>query len=125
MPISKKTIEKRKKLSTLSRSLKPLVAALAYDSINEALVEMYKQETGAKEFKTFWGWIQSGFAVKKGSKSFDVWGKPLKRPVDDSGEENKEFQFFPLCCLFGDHQVEKAQSKKESKQKIYKFPVTA
>ena len=113
MAMSEKTKEKRRKLSELSAVAKHLVRAGAYDSVNDALITMYKEETGAKEFKTFWGWVHAGFSVKKGSKSFDIWAKPLNSPVAGEGtEESNEFKFFPLCCLFGSHQVEESKNKK-------------
>ena len=97
---------KRQQLSALSRSLKPLVEAGAYDSINEGLIATYSGDNEL-EFNTFKQWRKQGFYVKKGSKSFLVWGKPRRVPVPDAENDDDEFKFWPVCYLFSAEQVKK------------------
>lgn len=84
-------------------------------TINQILMEMHQKATGQTEFKTFHDWKKAGFKVRKGEKSFRIWGKPrkCKKSVDvvkvDTGEETtkeKEFELFPMCCMFHRGQVE-------------------
>ena len=89
-------------------------------TINEILMEMHQEATGQSEFKTFHDWKKAGFKVRKGEKSFRIWGKPrkCKKSVDavkvDTGEKTtieKEFELFPMCCMFHRGQVEPLDAK--------------
>lgn len=101
--------EKRKWLSAISRPLKALVEAGEVDSVNTAILEMYQSEFPNAEFNTFHGWRKKGFAVKKGAKSFIIWGQPrsITKPIEDSksDETEKEEEFFPIAYLFSSLQV--------------------
>ena len=97
---------KRLKLSEVSRVAQILVKQGAFDTVNQVLVNEYQDQTGAKEFNTFHQWKEKGFSVKKGEKSFPVWGSPLRGKVDKSEDPvTKDFSFFPICNLFNDKQV--------------------
>ncbi len=94
-------------------------------TVNQVLIHFYKQDTlELKEFKTFAEWKKNGFAVQKGSKAFRVWGSKLKGSKTDSVDmkniktgktESKEmineFEFWPMCCLFSNKQVEAIEEK--------------
>ena len=104
--------QRREELKALSAGARILVKEGVYDSVNEFVLEHYRDQTGAEEFNTFHQWREKGFKVKKGSKAFAVWGSPRKGhedPETKSGEsEEDEYKFFPLCYLFSDQQVEPA-----------------
>jgi len=102
---------KRKELANLSRGIKPLVAEGVYDSVNEGLLDNYSDGSEIT-FHTFNGWKEEGFAVKKGSKAFLIWGKPRKVQITVPQEgEDEEFKYWPLCFLFSENQVERRQTK--------------
>ena len=48
-------------------------------TINDIIADWYRQETGAKEFKTFGQWLAQGKAVKKGEKALLLWAKKKTR----------------------------------------------
>jgi hypothetical protein len=107
--------QKRAQLRAISQAAKALVQAGAFDSINDAVVETYKTEEH-QEFKSFIGWKSEGFKVKKGSKGFPIWGKPVKGANDEQQDQNQEQpgqekneKFWPLAYLFSNAQVEKIE----------------
>lgn len=81
--------------------------------INDIIADWYRQQTGAKIFKTFAQWKADGYNIIKGSKAFILWSK--KKSVKKQGEitdNNTEptetaYEFFPIAYLFSDLQVEK------------------
>lgn len=84
--------------------------------INDIIAGWYRQESGAKEFKTFAQWKSDGYNIKKGSRAFILWSK--KKNVTKQGEtteinsdsiEETAYEFFPIAYLFSDLQVEIAQ----------------
>jgi hypothetical protein len=115
--------ENREMLKALSQQVKPLVKSGQYDFINEALIDcIYKQE-GHEEFNTLPQWNKKGYRVKRGSRAFVVWGSPKEvskeqqaeqgREAPENEEDDKE-NFWPLCYLFSNLQVEPAQARKEA-----------
>ncbi|MGB0521425.1 MAG: ArdC-like ssDNA-binding domain-containing protein [Flammeovirgaceae bacterium] len=93
---------RREALKALSNALKPLVKTGVHATVNEAIIEHYKQEGGHTTFNTLKQWNEAGRRIKKGSKAFVVWGSPKKTKRD---EEDDEYSFFPLCYLFSDQQL--------------------
>lgn len=94
------------------------------EKVNDFLLVMHQQATGCEHFKTFHDWKKEGYKVKKWSKSFRVWGSPLK--AKKQGEEQqpeavqeaesdaeKTFKFWPMCSLFNESQVEPIQGDEE------------
>jgi hypothetical protein len=98
--------EKRKILTELSKDLKPLVQQGLYESLNSAIINHYAVVTNSpkEEFKTFKQWRKEGFFVRKGEKSFPIWGSPMSNTANEYQKEGSVF--YPLCFLFGKHQVE-------------------
>lgn len=75
-------------------------------TVNEILVEeFYKNETH-QDFKTLHQWNQEGFKVKKGAESFLVWGRPKSKQSEQPTDEEED-DFYPLCYLFSNAQVDK------------------
>lgn len=100
--------EKRETLKALSKTVKPLVKSGQYDSVNEALMDIYYRKDGHSEFNTFWEWQSKGFRVLKGSKAFAVWGSPKElKKVEPTTDEDKKEDFYPICYLFSNLQVER------------------
>ncbi len=81
-------------------------------TINDIIADWYRQETGAKEFKTFGQWLAQGKAVKKGEKALLLWAKKrhvtkqeeATTPNGDPTETN--YKFYPVAYLFTEKQVE-------------------
>jgi len=130
------TRQKRIILSNLSRDAEALRARLikeaeeagqsgkafywASRTINFMLLNYIYQTDGAKEFKTFMQWKAEGATVKKGEKAFTVWGQPVGTREGDEEKgistEDVENLFFPLCYLFSEKQVRKAEEKRKDQK---------
>ena len=70
-------------------------------TINDILVTQYKEETGAETFHTYKDWLELGYQVRKGEKSFRVWGRPrtaTKEHQQPNGEtEEERYQLWPMA----------------------------
>jgi SAM-dependent methyltransferase len=107
---------KRAELIALSRTVKRAMESGEFpdaETLNAAIVDAYRQRTGAADFRTFAGWKEEGFQVKKGEHGFPVWGKPRRATAGDpapapegGGGPAKTFRLFPLAYLFHAQQVE-------------------
>jgi hypothetical protein len=83
-------------------------------TINEMLKIHYGID---EETNTFAGWKKQGFFVKKGSKSFKFWSKPLrgkkkgatKVEASEDKDEEKGYKFFAVAYVFTKSQVEKKE----------------
>lgn len=99
--------EKRQQLIAMRQAAKTLIAAGAYDSVNDALIDMYKRENAnITEFKTLKEWSKAGKRVKKGSKSYVVWARPKEIHKPEAQTEEKKMKYFPMCYLFSNEQVD-------------------
>lgn len=109
-------LQNRKSLIELSKGARLLVQLEEYSTVNEALIDLYKKEnTEINEFKTFWQWKAEGYTIKKGVKSFLVWGQPRQiTQVPEDTEEPGEFKYWPLCYLFANTQVIKPEKLKQT-----------
>lgn len=120
---STKTQAARIELINLSNEVRQQVALLAAITgkpmtVNEGLLMTYKIETGCQTFKTFHQWKEDGYRVKKGVASFRVWGSPINAKAKeadpestDQGEEAKQYEYWPMCSLFNESQVEPLDSE--------------
>jgi hypothetical protein len=89
----------------------------SHGNTNAWLMYFYQRATGKKTFRTFHGWKEEGFKVRKGESSFPVFSRPsniLKAEktgnvadYDTGGEK----PFFYLCHLYHDGQVEPQEQK--------------
>ena len=98
---------KRDELRSQSAGCKILVKDGAFDSINEAIVHFYSEETGESDFRSFIGWRDAGFKVKKGESSFPVWGKPKRKETEDEDNEQDQTKYWPMAYIFHSGQVER------------------
>lgn len=83
--------------------------------INDIIIEHFYKDAQNQDFNTYKGWQDLGFQVKKGSKSFVIWGRKRKN-IDDkkaANEEKDQYKFFPLAFIFSNNQVEKITNDKE------------
>lgn len=102
-------IENRDKLKALSQIAKKLIATDDFTTINEAIINgIYKEENpDIIDFKTYKQWKEEGKQVKKGSKSFVIWGKPKKAQEEKpDSEETDKYKYWPMCYLFSNLQLE-------------------
>jgi antirestriction protein ArdC len=112
---------RREELKALSNSLKPL-AQENQTSINAALVFFYSEQTGvsSQDFKTLESWNTLGYMVKKGEKSYSIWGQLTKKTTNL--EEGliagvpDVVTFYPMVSLFSIDQV----IKREPRQTVVK-----
>jgi antirestriction protein ArdC len=110
---------RREELKALSNSLKQL-ADENQTSINAALVFFYSEQTGvsAQDFKTLESWNTMGYMVKKGEKSYSIWGQMTKKTVNL--EEGliagvpDVVTFYPMVSLFSIDQVIKREPRQTS-----------
>lgn len=107
------TIENRQKLKALSQKAKAVQDENPEMRINEILVSFYTNPKN-QIFKTLNDWKKEGFRVKKGSKAFLIWGRKRKASNHTKDTEKDEFQFFPLCYIFSNDQVEPAKIKENA-----------
>jgi antirestriction protein ArdC len=111
---------RREELKALSNSLKQL-ADENQTSINAALVFFYSEQTGvsAQDFKTFESWNTMGYMVKKGEKSYSIWGQLTKKTINlEEGRiagEPDVIEFFPMVSLFSIDQVIKREPRQAVK----------
>jgi hypothetical protein len=111
--------EKKDLLVSLSNDIKIGMEMGEIDSenVNSALIEMF-QNKEHQTFETFHNWKKKGYKVKKGSKAFFIWSKPLKSKKKEEAEkekkvkedEKKSYKFFGMAYLFSNSQVEKSNS---------------
>lgn len=118
MPTS--TNIERDKLIKLSKEAKQIQDAIEATtgerpSINDILMSMHQAAANTKVFKHFRDWQKEGYRPIKNSRSYRIWGRPRKgNAIDTSNsnaaetsDENSSYKFFPMCCLFSEHQVER------------------
>jgi len=119
--------QRRAVLSSISRKARIIREArpeLADLTINEILMRVLYNPAGNLEFKKFREWKEEGFTIKKGEKGFMLWAQPLEvlQQLNDGVkpeevEESEENQFFPVCYLFSNKQVIKAEPKQRPQQR--------
>lgn len=110
---------RRLELAKLSRAFKPLVQSGKFPNVNAAVMAYYQQQTGKQEWRTFRGWKEAGFSVIKGSSGFPIWATPRPmgsgKPAEDEPANLAEMghggQWFPVCYLFHEGQVIKAEAR--------------
>ncbi len=128
MSTSKKVNPKKQKLIQLSAQAKQVIKTRVAESktdveamaaaslrVNDVLMEFHRETTGASDFKTFKEWSDLGYKIKKGSKAVQVWAAPRQGTNEIEVKEIKsgdtktieeQYQFFPMCSLFNENQVE-------------------
>lgn len=111
--------EKRENLKAISKIAQMAIknCATEAETVNQYVTDLYKSDNpGIEELNTFHQWKDKGFSIIKGSTAFVVWGSPRKGKLEEpvistDGKEDDEFEFFPLCYLFSNEQVERRETK--------------
>ena len=105
---------RRVELKALSDTLKD-VAKESQSTINAALIFYYAEQTGvsSQDFKTLESWNNLGYMVKKGEKSYAIWGQLTKKTVNvEEGQiagVPEVIEFYPIVSLFSIDQVVKKE----------------
>ncbi len=103
--------EKRNELKALSKPIKELVKIGAVTTINEGLKQVYALQ-GHTEINTLRQWNKKGYSVKKGAKALLLWAEPRKiEKKKQSESEADEMEFFPICFVFSNLQVQKGGAR--------------
>lgn len=108
-----KTKAKREKLRNISDVAKKMHNEILQDNVitvNDMIVNYIYDTKSKLQFKTFKSWKKEGFKIKKGSKAYLLWGRPLKGKAREKVEKEKsedEYKFFPLAYIFSSEQVTK------------------
>jgi hypothetical protein len=110
MTTEKSNAEARQHLKAISQKLKPLVTAGQFPSLNKALIEVAYKTEQHQEFKTFNQWQREGFKILKGSKAFPIWAQKVKTTKTKEGASAENYEFFPVCYLFSNAQVRRADN---------------
>ena len=99
--------EKRQQLIEMSKGVKTLISEGAYETVNEALIEMYrKTNPNITDFKTLHDWNKAGKRIRKGSKAYLIWARPKNITKHQAQTEEEKMKYFPMCFLFSNEQVE-------------------
>lgn len=107
---------KRAELRGLSQGIKLLVKEGKYDTINEGLIELYA-ENGHKNLNTMYQWNELNMTVRKGEKALLLWGKPVQGKKEtpeaqpEPGADKDETDFWPICYVFSEKQVQPSAAK--------------
>jgi len=109
--------KKRKALKELSDKvqLQAIGSEFQDNTVNEKLMRFAYNPQGQLTFKSFNGWKQLNFTIKKGEKAFLLWGQPVasktKKNREDK-EDNKEdnYTYFPIAYVFSNMQVTKRKN---------------
>lgn len=101
--------ERKKRLFELAKvAREKLGETHSSGTINEFILAQYKQETGAVTFRTFKGWKDAGFKIKKGSKGYPVFSRPISVIKAEKGQEPETDGIkFGIAYLFNEFQIEK------------------
>lgn len=79
-------------------------------SLNEVIVRMYQEQTGAKEFKTLQEWNKLGRRIRKGETAFPVWATAekasLQKQLLDKGDDAEHwYTLWPMAYLYHEGQT--------------------
>jgi hypothetical protein len=88
--------------------------------VNELLREHYKQQNPEIQlFEFLHSWNEKGFRIRKGEKAFLFWSSPVRvQKTDEQTGEESNYEFFNVCYLFANTQVEKAERLQNANKKI-------
>jgi len=105
--------ERKEFLINLSNSAKLLIELekTKYEKVNDVIINDFYKNQDHQEFNTFKNWKEKGYIVKKGSKGFFVWSKPIKAKKNktkdqEQTEDKKQYKFFGIAYIFSNAQVQ-------------------
>lgn len=107
----------RAELKLKSETVAPLVKLGQFENINEGIIAMFYRNEENKEFNTYNGWKENGYQVKKGSKAFHIWSRPLdvlqKEKNPEAVTDEEQGRYFPVAFIFSNAQVRKIEPTDE------------
>ncbi|MBI3233148.1 MAG: hypothetical protein HYZ42_03770 [Bacteroidetes bacterium] len=101
--INENKSENRKYLKEISGKAKEMVDGENFRTINQVLIELFYKSKAHQTFKSLQDWNKEGFNIKKGSKPFPIWGKPIEAQSQEI--EGETYTYYPLRFLFSNAQV--------------------
>lgn len=122
---------KRADLIALSKTVKRAMESGQFpdaEKVNDAIIATYQQQTGQTDFRSFAGWREEGFQVKKGEHGFPVWGKPRTAKEGESegesggDEEARKYRLFPVAHLWHAGQVEPLDPSRPRRERQERTP---
>lgn len=104
----------REKLRELTETVRPLVEAGQFETVNDALIAVHYRSEEHQTFNTYQGWKKENMQVVKGSKAFLVWARPkdIIRKNEETEKEEKQ-SFFPVAYLFSNAQLAPREISKD------------
>ena len=99
-PEANSHIENVKKLSSLSKELKPKVESEEFKTLKQALISVYSPNDKMLKFQSAKQWAEEGFELKANSKAYMFWGSPRT-----SEKDGKTTKFYPVVYLYSENQV--------------------
>jgi len=104
------SIEARDLREKLIKEAKTDAKALYYSGlrVNDVILKYFYTDAENTEFHTYKGWQELGHQVKKGSKTFVIWGRKRQNVDDETSKSDDidKYKFYPLAFLFSNMQVE-------------------
>ncbi len=106
-------LKKRNYLKNLSNKADEMSMGTDYEeaTVNKKLMHFIYNPGHSLEFRSFKGWRKEGYTVRKGQKSFLLWGRPINKNANKDlynvADADKEDLFFPIAFVFSSEQVYK------------------
>lgn len=99
-------------IKKVNPTFKAIKAANPDIKFNDWLIALYQRESGAKVFQSYRTWLEQGYQVRKGSKSYAVFSRPVGVIKQAQGKEagEGEMSFFRTAHLFNELQVDPIQA---------------
>lgn len=107
----------REELKGMSLAVAELVKFGQYPNVNAAIIAEFHRKDGHEIFHTYKQWQEQGYQVKKGSKAFHIWSRPIdaikaeesQAPATEEGER----KYFAVAFLFSNAQVEQIKNHEQ------------
>lgn len=102
---------KRQELKGISAAIRVQVKEGKFNTVNDGLKEIYAAG-GHTVLKSLRQWNQDGMSVKKGERALMLWGSPRKfEVVNADTSEVDDIDFYPICFVFSNLQIQERTKK--------------
>ena len=105
--------DRKKELLDIAKKARQMIGETRSNgTVNEYILSIYKKQTGAITFRTFKGWKDAGFSVKKGEKGYPVFSRPIGVIKSEKNKEadSEDFKRFGTAYLFNEFQINKHET---------------
>lgn len=75
----------------------------AEGTINQLILNQYREEGFGTIFKTISGWNQAGYMIERGQRGLPLWSAPRARKPGENGKSRPDF--FSVIYVFSEKQV--------------------